>query len=498
MSKDGKRALTAGSDGVVRVYDLVTRKVTTLHSLDEKARAMFLDDNKRVALFSSSFLEMFDIATGTRQSVALPGSARDIAITGTAIYSIDVDGKLNASDLTTSTDVEIPMPEKTVHLALSPSGRWLAVEGVRHLYVLDREGPPGQPATEVFAGKTRAMQWGPTEHLGVQIDGWALDVAMTPVPSVALKVEVGARMATLISEGRLYTLGQDNLMFTWTGGRPVVRQQLTSLDLGIHVARNNTTIVASATTIYALSESVDRTLHVPGTPPEHLAASSNSPYVVAVSDGNLLVWDLDKVQGQELDDDAISFALPNATSAIVIGEQRSRWLDLATMHATPIEHGIALVTAHASPSGSRAVTVDVSHHARVLAVGGADVDLGGDVDDARFIDENRVLLQASSAIRIEDLVTHTRSTLFAPAGGMRRVRWDNAAQTDVRGGRARHRRPVAGEPPHRGERHSSKTRAPSMSPSSVTMGACGSGSRTTCAYGVPAQRPSRKWPCCRS
>ncbi len=433
LSKDGHRALTAGNDGAIRMYDLAAHSVAKLADVHAPLRVRFADDEKRIVLFGGKQLITLDAAGGSRREIAVPAAVRDLETIGNVAYFVDDAGSMFQLDLASSQPLQLAIDEGVQELAISPDGRWIAMRGTAHLLLYDRT-TPATPPREVFFGKTRQMSWSADSvHVVAQVDASivAVDVTMTPEPGITHKVFVGDRYSAVFANDRIYSLGPLGISTAQSREKLDPRKQFAAQDLGLHLARQDTVLGTSANAVYALSEDGDHILFAPVPQLESIAASPSSPYVVATSEGSLLAWNLDEIQGKRLVNDAISAYFTGPDRVIMAFDSApAQWLDLATQQATQLETTAALRRVSGSPSGKLAVLIDVSHHAHL--VGSTVADLEGQVDDAHFVDETHLLLAVPGGkIELHDLATRQRISLVQHTAKLVSMTWNHADKPSV-------------------------------------------------------------------
>jgi TIR domain len=185
MSHDGQRALSAGADGVVRIYDLDQRTTQTILNLHTAVSARFADDTRQIVVWHDTALVIVDLATGKRRDVIAPTPVADLEVIGVTAYWVDSRHALWQLELAGTAPVQLPLQEPVVELAPSPDGQWIALSGEDHLFLYDRTQPTA-PWLQVMMGKARHVAWSADgEELAALVDQLVIDVAMRPVPKLA-------------------------------------------------------------------------------------------------------------------------------------------------------------------------------------------------------------------------------------------------------------------------------------------------------------------------
>ena len=439
LAHDGHRALTAGNDGAIRMYDLAKHTVAKLADLHAPMTVRFADGDKRIVLHGGTRLVTMDAAGGDRHEITVPAPIRDLEVAGTTLYFIDQASNLFELELGAATPLQVPLDEGVSELAISPDGRWIALKGTLHLLLLDRT-VPSSPPREAYFGRTRDMGWSANStHLVAQVDGSVvdLDVTLVPEPRIVRKMLVGERYSATVANGQLYSLGPLGISVASSRDNLEPRKQFPAQALGIHLGRNGTVLAASTNAIHALSEDGDHVLLAPVPQLESLAASPDSAYVVATSEGSLLAWDLDAIQGTRIAAGATGarFTGTDRLIATFSGEPAG-WIEIATKAATPLDASGALRQVAGSPDGRRAILVDVSHRAQLVGLGQPPQALAGQIDLAKFIDDERALLASpgpdgGTQLELLEITAKRRTVLVQRAAKLLSMSWNHASPPSV-------------------------------------------------------------------
>src|SRR5205823_378590 len=157
-------------DGVVRIHDLVQRTTRPVLELGAPVMARFADDDRRLVIWHDDRLTVLDPATGRRRDVTVPVPIHDLEVVRDLAYWVDTRGALWRLPLDGAAPTGIALDEPVHALAPSPGGRWIALSGEHHLFLLDRS-QPAAPAIEVMIGTPREVAWSADgEYLGALID----------------------------------------------------------------------------------------------------------------------------------------------------------------------------------------------------------------------------------------------------------------------------------------------------------------------------------------
>ncbi|TMQ13091.1 MAG: serine/threonine protein kinase, partial [Deltaproteobacteria bacterium] len=248
MSHDGVRAVSAGEDGVVRLHDLVRRTTRPVVALGAPVMARFADDDRRLVIWHGDQLTVLDPASGRRRDVTVPMAIHDLEVVRDIAYWVDTRGALWRLGLDGPAPLEIALDEPVRGLAPAPGGRWIALSGEHHLFLLDRS-QPAAPALEVMVGTPREVAWSADgEYLGALVDDFVVAVAMAPAPSIIERQTVGQRLYVGFHAGRLYVMGPTGvaiLVRSDEAGDVNTRKAISGAPVGLTEARGGTVVTCS-------------------------------------------------------------------------------------------------------------------------------------------------------------------------------------------------------------------------------------------------------------
>ncbi|MDQ3295597.1 MAG: WD40 repeat domain-containing serine/threonine protein kinase [Myxococcota bacterium] len=450
MSRDGLRALAAGEDGVIRIYDLAARSVKTVAELGERVSARFADQERRIVVWTGPKLVVIDAMTGARRELRTPTAIRDLEVVGVTAYWVDVERRLWMLDvdLAGSPPHEIALAEPVDQLAPSPDGRWIALYGEDHLLLFDRTQPAAEPVV-IINGKTVDVDWsGDGSHLATLVDDSALGVKIDPVPTIVHRRNVGVRRYVAYGNDRVYSIGVSGVTAIPAEGL-APRKPLVGDPLGLVEARGHTMIAGSRGGIAVLADTGDLAFTVPTGRVDIIEASPRSPYVIATIEDRLLVWNLDEIQPRKVPLAQIELArfvgndLVLATSA----ESPLQWIDLATGKQQPAGDRLQLRDIVGAPGGTAACAIDIARKAHLVLRGRSAEPLDGTVSHAGFATDRDLLLadDAGGTLHHLDVETRARKLLvsrparLASMAWSRGPRWSEPANAGERG-------PIRGKP----------------------------------------------------
>ena len=440
MSRDGLRALAAGDDGVVRLYDLAHRSSRKLAERGVKVSARFADTEHRVVVWAGKQLVVLDERTGARVSELITTTAiRDLEIVGVTAYWIDehshlwhldlagVDGRLQP--------LEIPLDEPVTQIAPSPDGRWIALYGDTHVMLHDRT-QPGTPPENVTLGRIRDLDWSADGgHFVALVDmssergGEAIrviDVQMTPVPSIIHTQHVGNRQFVAYSNGLAYTIGPTGVGIS-SRNETAARKQLLGDPVGVSEAFEGSVVAGSQGGIAVLTDDGDHTLFAPTSRLDIVEASPRSPYVLATIEGRLLVWNLSEVLPRRLATRAPTFEQLVGNDHVFASflDNTAEWIDLATRKSKVFAQWPSTPIDIEGASDGRAIcTIDIGRRARLVVEGHEPEDLDGHVDVAGFATDNQLLLGTKAGtLQLYDLQTKRRTALIARQSQLIDIAW---------------------------------------------------------------------------
>ncbi|MDB4953282.1 MAG: protein kinase [Myxococcales bacterium] len=411
MSRDGQRALAAGDDGVVRIYDLLHRKAVTVFDAKAAAMARFADGERRIVVFHGTILTIIDATSGAHHDVIAPGEVIKLAVSGPIVYWIDTVGAVWTLDLAATKPEKLSLGESVTAVVPSPDGRWVALAGGEHLLLVDRTQPAFPPEV-IYEGAARDLAWAAdASHIVGLIDQEVVDLSMMPARTVVQRMMVGNRNAVTYNGGRIATAGPTGIAFP-SRDESRVRKETGDFTLGLREARGGVVVTGGTQGIVkVLSDDGSRTLQSPVARLSHLEASPSAAWVIAATDNLLLVWDLEAVQPHHVTQAAPSgVGFVSGDHAIVAFEGApAQWIDLATGKASSLGSilpGISAVIA--APDRQRAVVIDGTHRARIVAASGDPIDVAGDIDLAAFIDDHQLVVATSQGeLRLDDHAQQT-------------------------------------------------------------------------------------------
>jgi hypothetical protein len=439
LSRDGTRALAAGDDGAVRLYDLARRTARVIPTRladtpparpDDAVRARFADDERRVVAWRGRDVAIVDAASGAIRPLAAPEAVVDLEAVGATVYWVDAQQALWQLELAGGEPARIPLPERVRQVAPSPDGRFLALYGVEHLLLLDR-AKPAEPPAEIALGVTKGFDWSTDgTAFGALVDEHAI-LGATPVedvPHIVQRNYVGGRFYVVHGNDRIYTIGPTGVGMV-SREDPAPRKQLDGEPVGLREARGGAIVAGSTGRLAVLSSYGDRSLAIPAGKLQVFDAHPRSPYVVGAIEGRLLVWNLDDLEPRRLTDQPPDLTQFLGSSHLLAGyeDDEPRWIDLASGRAVPLGEW-TLSAAFASPSGHLACAIDVDHRARLIAPGRETRLLDGEFDVAGFASDDELLLGngAAGTVHLHDTRSGRRTTLVASRGKLLDLAWNRA------------------------------------------------------------------------
>ncbi len=435
LSRDGVRALVAGDDGSVRIYDLAHRTSHVVLERGPRVSARFGDAETRVVVWTGTQLDVLDPVTGKRTAgITAPTPIRDLEIVGVTAYWIDEARALWQLDLSlglsNATPLEIALDERIEQIAPSPDGRWIALHGETHLLLYDRSAP-ATPPLEVYFGQTKDLDWADDgSHLAALVDTSIIDVAMAPAPQIVHKAAVGNRQFVTYSTGRMYTIGPTGVGVA-SRQETGPRRMLVGDPVGLREAYDGAVVAGSQGGIAVLTDDGDHTLFIPAGRLDIVEASARSPYVVGVVEGYLLVWNLSEVLPRRLANQVPTLERFVGNDRVLASyiDNTAEWIDLASGKSTPLgSWSSALLDIAGAPDGRAACAIDLGHHARLVVEGPDAEELDGTVDIAGFASPTQLLLGTrAGTLQLHDLTTRRRTTLVSRHSQLVHMAWGNAS-----------------------------------------------------------------------
>jgi hypothetical protein len=404
LSRDGQRAIAAGDDGVVRLYDLAKRTTRDIADVRSPATARFADGERAIAIAHGDRLTLVDVTSGRARDVAAPTPIEQLAVSGPIAYWRDARGALYKLDVVAGAPEAVALGEPARALATSPDGRWIAVASEARLVLLDRTQPT-MPPQVLVEGAARELAWAAGgSHLAVLVGDEAFAFEM-PSGQIAQRITVGARQAVAFSRGKLYATGPTGLSML-ERDNPHPRHVNGDFTLGLREARGGVLVTGGTQGVIAtISPDDDQILHAP-VRLTRLEASPESPWILGASDGRLLVWNVEAFEPRLVAASAAGARFVTGDQIIVaFADAPAQWIDLRTdkislLGSTP--EGIYEVVP--APDGMRALLVDGTHRGRIVAPVGAAQEIDGDLELAAFADDQRLVVATSAGeLRLHDL-----------------------------------------------------------------------------------------------
>jgi WD40 repeat protein len=398
LSRDGQRALEAGDDGIVRIYDLAKRTQTVIADAKTPTPAHFGDAEHTVVLFRDNHITLVDVATKSRRDVMTPTAIARLEVAGPIAYWIDPQHALWKLDLAGGQASKVATDEPIDGVFPSPDGRWIALGGSQHVFLIDRTAATTPPQPITGASNIHALQWSADAlHAVMLTDDELVDLKVDEVPHVDHRYNVGRLRSVAWSRRGTYATGALGVeLLHRDNDDHGVRVQAADCTLGLYATWNDAIVAGRPTKLSIVSDDGDRVIDSP-LRLEKLAASPHGPFIAAATEGALLVWDLEAVLPRHVGDAAptgAGFVTSDAVIASYDGAP-AQWIDLRNNMPTPLGELQPIVSVTGSPDGQRAFVIDVTHRGRIVAPVGDPVELDADIDRAEFVDEHHLVLATS-------------------------------------------------------------------------------------------------------
>ena len=419
LSRDGKRALVAGTDGSVRIYDLVARASRMLVASGATQRARFADNEKKVVTWAGTAMTVLDAQTGAViGAIQAATPVVDLEVVGVNAYWTDAGKKVWQLDLAGRTPIELALDEPVDSLEPSPDGRWIALVAANHLLLHDRT-QPAEPPQQIMFGKVRDLDWSDDGahlallvELGAPTERVAADASIATGGQIVHRVHVGTRSHIAWSRERMFTIGALGVGVV-SRNETTPRKQINGEAIGLRETIDGVVIAASTGGLAILTDDGDHVVPAPDGRLEIVQASTKAPFVIGFVENRMLVWNLAEMLPRRL-------AEGDATREAFIGNDRvlaaypdapAQWLDLTSGKSRSLPAlPAALLSIDGSLDGQSVCVVDASHHARLITEAGTD-DLGA-VDLCAFGGAGVVLGSTSGSIQLVDPTTKLRTPLL--------------------------------------------------------------------------------------
>jgi serine/threonine protein kinase len=414
LSRDGARALAAGDDGIVRIYDLAKRESRVIADMKGAVMARFADGERKIVLFQGNRLSVLDAAGGDKRDITAPTAIAQLEVAGPIVYWVDPANAVWKLDLAGTVPTKLEIAEPVTAVAPSPDDRWVALAGKDHLLLVDRTSSTLPPEI-ITDGQTKSMSWSAeSNHLVVLIDDEVIDINLVPAPQIFRRMTVGTRFSAAYSGGRIYSAGPTGVGIVEPQGTKL-RGAGPEYTVGVHESRGRVVVAAKPQgEILVLSDHGDHTLRCPS-PIAMVATSAKGPWIVAASGSRLLIWNLDAIEPRLLTNRSPSSARFITGDHVVVTyfDDPAEWIDLRKN--TTVQLGVlgAIESVAPAPSGDEAVVIDGSHRAWRLAGLGQPQELEGEVSAATFVDDRRLVLAGPGGLRLDDAQQRTKLALYA-------------------------------------------------------------------------------------
>jgi hypothetical protein len=286
------------------------------------------------------------------------------------------------------------------------------------LLLLDRTQRDAPPQ-EVFAGRTRDLDWSEdSTHVAVLYDTGnktertIVDILMTPAPHIVHRMRVGSNEFAAFTDGRSFVLGPLGVGVSARSEiATTARKQVPGEAIGVHESEGGV-IVAGGTGGFALlTETGDLSLVVPTGHLETFAASARSPYVVGMIEDRLVVWNLADVVPRRLAAvQPVIERFVGSDRVLVAYSDHAEIVELATRKVTPLTAwSSGMLDISASADGRAICLVDAAHHAMLVTLGQPQAQDVGAADFALFAGGKLVLATPTGEIALVDRETRERS-----------------------------------------------------------------------------------------
>ncbi|HEX4421750.1 MAG TPA: serine/threonine-protein kinase [Kofleriaceae bacterium] len=437
MSHDGLRALSAGTDGMVRIHDLVKHTSRTVIDLHGPVMARYADDERRLVVWSDGRLAILDAATGGRRDVTAAAPIIDLHVIGITAYWVDRQHTMWQLDLVGTTPVAVAIPEKLRAIAPSPDGRWIALLGEDHLLLYDRTQPE-TPPWQVTQGTTRSLAWAPDgDYLVALVEqslsgASVLGVMLAPEPRLVQRVMAPHVQHVAYADRLIYTAGTTGaaILSRETEGAPPLHQ-LTGTPVALAVSRGGTVVAAATAELLTMSPAGVHHMPLSGARIEDAIASPRSPYVIAAVEDRLLVWNLDDHEPRRIDDPSSNIPRFATADQVVISgnyDHQAHAIDLATgashdLGAWQQLHDVVAVRGPRATAPTVA-SIDDAHHLHLAVPGRPTEDLPDEIDLAAFATPDQLVLATRDGeLYLHDVEHDTRVPLVVPRAKLLGLAW---------------------------------------------------------------------------
>jgi WD40 repeat protein len=341
LTVDGKRAISAGTDGVIREHDLVRHTTRELVRIAPGRGTELLDGDRRIVAWDSEHAEVVDLATGAHRPLSLPATAiGNVFSHGTTVWVTGDDGSVFVGQLDDPALRRVPIDDvRTV--APSPDGSWVAYGGAA-LWLQHGDEPP----VKIADGLTNLIDWADDgKRLAAYVQRRSLEVTLTN-NRPAITQDHAGELALSIAAVRdgVYT-GHIGIVHKTMQANPngfgirIEGGAISRLHHGFH---GSLLAVSGLGPINVIGDQVTFTISPPTTVLTTSDAAPSSPFVIAATDGAVLAWDLAPMIPELLPvERPIGYALVGDHQLIThYVEKPGEWHDFVKHDVTQVDIGI--------------------------------------------------------------------------------------------------------------------------------------------------------------
>lgn len=343
LTEDGTHVIAAGEDGVIRLHDLVAHTTRELLRLAPELQVLLVDHDRRLVTWDATHVEIVELSTGARRALKLPvPKVSAVFAEGSRVWIAGTDGVVYTQGLDDAEFHRVPIEGRVNLVDAAPRGAWVAYGGDG--IWLQREG---DPPLALATGNTTGVDWADRgDRLAVAIDGRTIEITLVDdLPKVTQDrantialVLAAVRDAVYISLPRslLMTTAANPAGTTIRASEAAVTSSILRLE---HGYQDSLIAVSGFGGISVLSEDLWFEIASPTPELHRVAARSDTPFLVAATNGRILAWDLRWTMPEHLPlDGAIGYGIvANHQVVVQYLDKPLEWYDLVKRDSALID-----------------------------------------------------------------------------------------------------------------------------------------------------------------
>ena len=414
MLEDGVRLLTLGTDGVVRMLDLAAHTSRTLFTVAPQSGMALVDHDRTLVTWLDASIVIIDLLTGERRSLTAPDRIRELAGIGTTIWFATANQHTYVQRFDEPVPRELAFGGDVHTIRPAPDGSWIAFAGPG-LWLAHGDAPP----RKIVDGRAATLDWSSASDRVVSIVGNdAVEITLKPEPTITAQFHPRLPVVMASFEDRIW-VGGLGVLESFRAGMPtstVFTLQLQNMVLQMCHAYHGTLIAFSGgSKVEVIGRTQTLLLQAPASDLFGLIGRDDSKYLVALTGGAVLAWDLSTAVAVDLQLGELQSFAPVGTGQLILSEpgEPSRWIDLADGSSVEHPFGWQPSVITPAPGGDLVLNTDLTHHGRLWwRRANRVVELPDTLSVAMFADPNLLAISdttgTTSFLELPSLTRHTR------------------------------------------------------------------------------------------